>query len=130
MGGWLFLLASSANSAPDVGAAAGRAFLVLLLLVVLLFVVARYGRGWMDRLLPRPQGEMRVLEACRLEPRRTLYLLRLRGRDFWLASHENGMELLREFDVPGGPAALEPDDAGGKGPEEAKEAASREDGRA
>jgi len=100
MSGWFPLLAASSAAAPDVGAAAARAFFILLLLVAVLVLAARYGRTWMDRLLPRPRGEMRILESLRFEPRRSLYLIRLRGRDFWMASHENGIELLREFTPP------------------------------
>lgn len=43
---------------------------------------------------------MRIVDTLHLEPRRTLYMIRLRNRDFWVASHENGLELLREFTPP------------------------------
>ena len=95
-----FLLATANTTTPDIGTAAVRAFFVLIVLVIVLVLTARYGRTWIKRLLPRPQGEMRIVDTLHLEPRRTLYMIRLRNRDFLVASHENGLELLREFSPP------------------------------
>jgi hypothetical protein len=40
-----------------------------------------------------------VRSVCPLEPRRALYLVRLRDRDYLIASSEAGLSLLRELEV-------------------------------
>ena len=95
------LLAQEASpEAVDVGGAAWRLLLILLVLVGLLIVVARYGRQWLARLARTPPGELTVRSVCPLEPRRTLYLVRLRDRDYLIAASEAGLSLLRELEVP------------------------------
>jgi len=96
------VLAQQASpEAVDVGGAAWRLLLILLVLVGLLIVVARYGRQWLARLARTPPGELTVRSVCPLEPRRTLYLVRLRDRDYLIAASEAGLSLLRELEVPG-----------------------------
>ncbi len=86
--------------AVDVGGAAWRLLLILLVLVGLLFVVARYGRGWLARFARTPPGELTVRAVCPLEPRRTLYLVRLRDREYLIAASEAGLSLVRELAAP------------------------------
>ena len=98
----LILLQGASPESTDIGAAAVRALLILLVLIGLLIVVARYGRQWLARLSRSAPGEMTVRSVCPLEPRRALYLVRLRNHDYLFASSENGLQLLREFEVPDG----------------------------
>ncbi len=92
-------LAEAVPAPVDVGQAAWRLLLILLVLVAVLVVVARYGRPWLARLSRTPPGELQVRAVCPLEPRRALYLVRLRGRDYLIASSEAGLSLLRELEA-------------------------------
>lgn len=106
-------LAEAGPAPVDVGQAAWRLLLILLVLVAVLVVVARYGRQWLARLSRTPPGELQVRAVCPLEPRRALYLVRLRGRDYLIASSEAGLSLLRE---------LEADDEGRDTPDDGSDA--------
>ncbi|MBU1068472.1 flagellar biosynthetic protein FliO [Myxococcota bacterium] len=98
MTGWT-LLQQASPEGTDIGAAAWRALLVLLVLIGLLIVVARYGRQWLAKLSRATPGEMTVRSVCPLEPRRALYLVRLRDRDYLIASSEGGLTLLKELEA-------------------------------
>jgi len=106
------LLQQASPEGADIGAAAGRALLILLVLIGLLVVVARWGRQWLAKLARTTPGEMTVRSVCPLEPRRALYLVRLRDREYLIASSEGGLQLLRELDVPApAPGTPTPEDA-------------------
>lgn len=101
-------LAQATPEPADVGSAAWRLLLILLVLVAVLVVVARYGRQWLARISRTPPGELVVRSVCPLEPRRTLYLVRLRDRDYLIASSEAGLSLLRELEVTDGGNTVTP----------------------
>ncbi len=106
------VLLQAAPPEVDIGSAALRALLVLGLLIGLLFVVARYGRHWFFRLVQQRQGELRVKAICALEPRRNLFLVELRDRQYLIASSEAGISLLKE--LPSRPADESGDDSPGQ----------------
>lgn len=97
----------------EVGAGFGD--LLFLLLQTALVLGAICGLAWLSLrwLLPRLYGssaaegggQIRVVETHRLDSRRGLYLVEVRGRAFLLAGSEQGIRLLAALDEPPPPAA-------------------------
>lgn len=59
----------------------------------------RWSRGSLFR--PVAGREMRMLDRMAISKNTTLILVRLRGRDYWLADHAQGVTLLHEDEASG-----------------------------
>ena len=89
---------SSATELPDYGSALARMLIVLAIMVGGLLVLAKFLPRWLNgRGLPgRGKSHIQVIDRVQLEPRRSLYLVKLGGQVYFLGSSETGVQLLRE----------------------------------
>ncbi|MCL2001347.1 MAG: flagellar biosynthetic protein FliO [Planctomycetes bacterium] len=69
--------------------------------LVLMWWVMRWTRSGGGGLFRAPGGrEMSVIDRLAVGRQTTLFVIRLRGRDYWLADHPRGVTLLAEIQQP------------------------------
>jgi flagellar biosynthetic protein FliO len=80
---------------PSLGGSIALSFVSLGLVCLLSYLALRWlsGRG-----VGRPDGPLRVLARCPLEPRRSVYLIETAGRCFLVGVGDGPMALLAEVD--------------------------------
>jgi len=111
------LVGASEAAVPSYGWALAKMLIALIAVLAALLLVAKL----LPRVfaaLPKASGNERieVLAAHRLEPGRTLYVVKARGREFLVASGEGGCSLIAEVTPQAGVDAGAPDrGAGGEG---------------
>lgn len=83
---------------PSYGDALFRMLLVLALIVGGLLILAKFLPRWLNArgLGTGSAKHIEVIDRVQLEPRRSLYLVKLAGRHYFLGSSETGVQLLRE----------------------------------
>lgn len=67
----------------------------LLVAIVLVFLATRWSRGLVVG--KRGGGEMRILDRMAIGKQNTLLIVRLRGRDYWLAEGADGVRRLEDW---------------------------------
>lgn len=95
---------------PDYTSLLIRTLVTLGVMVVVLLLAAKYLPGWLRRLGPADRdGLIGVVESRRLEPGRTLHVVKVGERMFLIGSTAQGLSTLADV-TPGA-------DAGGRAPE-------------
>ena len=89
---------------PSYGAAAARTLIALVVVVALLLIAAKLVPRWLNRRTPPPAGgEIEVVASCPIEPRRTLYIVKARGREYLVGSSEQGLHAISNGPIDGRP---------------------------
>jgi flagellar biogenesis protein FliO len=85
---------ADAPEVPSFGASLGKTALALGALLILLALAARLLPRWLsNRVSVGKARELEVLETCRLDGRRTLYLVRVLSRPWIVSVSEQGTSL-------------------------------------
>lgn len=80
---------------PSYGAAAARTFIALIVVVALLLIAAKFLPRWLSRRPgPTGTGEIEIVASHAIEPRRRIYVVRVRGREYLIGSSELGLHPL------------------------------------
>jgi len=87
---------------PSYGEAVMRTLIALVVVVALLLIAAKVLPRWLrDRRAKPSGGPIEVVAAHPIEHRRTIYLVRVRGREYLVGSSEAGLHALSGGPVDG-----------------------------
>lgn len=95
---------------PSYGWAAAKMLIALVVVVAGLLIAVKLMPRWMGkRGAVGAKGEIEVVASCVLEPRRVLYIVRVRGREYLVGSSEQGLHAMSGGPLDGrsGPAFAE-----------------------
>ncbi len=101
-------LTTEGESRPGWGLSEALSIAALAIAIVFILFTAKWTRG--TRFSGIRAGEMRILDRLSISRHSTLFLIRLRSRDYWIAESQQGVAFLADVTPPGEKGELPGDD--------------------
>jgi flagellar biogenesis protein FliO len=92
------LLVFATTEVPSLGWLIFKTLLILVVLGFVMFFLFKYGGKWLQipMFKQRDPGDIKINGVVSIEPRRTLFLVSVREREFLISSSETGIVLISE----------------------------------